>query len=68
MLKSINIVQRMPQILTSLDKTDLKHIDNIEGITFGKKLPNGHDTLVLVADNNFNKEQQTQIIAFEVLP
>lgn len=54
--------------MTSLNKTDLKHIDNVEGITFGKKLPNGHDTLVLVADNNFNKEQQTQIIAFEVLP
>ncbi|MFV5910403.1 esterase-like activity of phytase family protein, partial [Staphylococcus arlettae] len=67
-LKNHKVQPLKKQLVTSLNKTDLKHIDNVEGITFGKKLPNGHDTLVLVADNNFNKEQQTQIIAFEVLP
>ena len=43
--------------------------DNIEGITFGKKLKNGNRTLVVVSDNNFNKfnPQLTQLIVFEIL-
>lgn len=43
-------------------------IDNIEGATWGPRLPNGHRTLVLVADNNFADNQVTQFLAFEVLP
>ena len=43
-------------------------LDNIEGITWGKTLPNGHRTLVLVADNNFTAETQaTQFIVLEVV-
>ncbi len=44
-------------------------VDNIEGITFGKKLANGNRTLVLVSDNNFNKfnKQLNQFLVFEVL-
>ncbi|WP_259337315.1 hypothetical protein [Staphylococcus succinus] len=40
----------------------------MEGMTFGKKLPNGNDSLVLVVDNNFNKTQKTELLAFEVIP
>lgn len=46
-------------------------VDNIEGITFGKKLANGNQTLVFVSDNNFSlygSEQLTQVIVFELLP
>ncbi len=45
-------------------------VDNIEGITFGPDLPNGHTSLVVVADNNFNAfgEQLNQFIVFEVQP
>ncbi|MDB5845384.1 MAG: hypothetical protein JWP79_2694, partial [Polaromonas sp.] len=43
-------------------------IDNIEGMAWGPRLPNGHRTLVLVADNNFADNQMTQLMAFEVLP
>ena len=43
-------------------------IDNIEGATWGPRLPNGNRTLVLVADNNFADNQVTQFLAFEVLP
>jgi hypothetical protein len=46
----------------------LPKIDNIEGMSFGPDLPNGHRSLVLVSDNNFNPEQVTQFLAFEVLP
>lgn len=43
-------------------------IDNIEGMTLGKKLKNGHQTLVLVSDNNFSSSQTTQFLAFEIIP
>lgn len=42
--------------------------DNIEGVTFGPDLPNGHKTLVFVADNNFNAFEKTQFLLFEVIP
>lgn len=44
-------------------------LDNIEAITWGKTLPNGHRTLVLAADNNFTADTQAnQFMVFEVLP
>lgn len=42
-------------------------IDNIEGITFGPKLVNGHQSLVLITDNNFSEKQKTQVFLFEML-
>ncbi|WP_316830857.1 esterase-like activity of phytase family protein [Pedobacter aquatilis] len=44
------------------------HIDNFEGITFGPKLPNGHDSLIFCVDNNFSKTQTQQFFLFEVIP
>lgn len=46
-----------------------KIIDNIEGLTFGPTLANGNKTLILVADNNFNKlgSQLNQFILMEIL-
>jgi hypothetical protein len=41
--------------------------DNIEGITWGKTLPNGNRTLIFVSDNNFNDTQITQFWLFEVM-
>ena len=42
-------------------------IDNVEGITFGPKLANGNQSLVLVTDNNFSDKQKTQVLVFEVV-
>jgi hypothetical protein len=42
------------------------YIDNIEGMTFGPLLSNGHKTLVFVADNNFSKDQKAQLLLFEI--
>lgn len=42
--------------------------DNIEGVSFGPRLPNGHKTLVFVSDNNFMSFQKTQFLLFEILP
>ncbi|MDB5847784.1 MAG: hypothetical protein JWP29_1536 [Rhodoferax sp.] len=52
--------------------TQLGGIANLEGLTFGPKLANGHDSLVVVADDNFPTADSTtdrnQILVFEVLP
>lgn len=45
-----------------------RYIDNVEGMTFGPRLPNGHASLLLIADDNFDKEEVSQLFLFEVLP
>lgn len=44
-------------------------LDNIEGITFGPILENGNQSLILVADNNFNpvSKQINQLILLELV-
>jgi myo-inositol-hexaphosphate 3-phosphohydrolase len=37
--------------------------DNLEGMTFGPKLSDGRQTLIVVSDNNFNDTQVTQFLA-----
>ena len=43
----------------------LSRLDNTEGMAWGPRLPNGHRTLVVVSDDNFNPLQITQFAAFE---
>jgi hypothetical protein len=57
-----------------LDLSELKNDDgsplaqgNIEGITLGP-IFNGKRTVILVADNNFSRNQLTQFIALEITP
>ncbi|MGM9477736.1 esterase-like activity of phytase family protein [Pedobacter sp. GSP4] len=45
-----------------------RHIDNFEGVTFGPKLSNGHQSLIFCVDNNFSKSQTQQFFLFEVIP
>ena len=51
------------------DQLTDKSIDNIEGITLGPKLSNGHQSLILVSDNNFNTQgkQLNQFILLELV-
>lgn len=68
-----SLVETPPQHITSktllLNMNDLGiAIDNIEGITWGPTLSNGHRTLVFVADNNFRDSGINQFLLFEVLP
>lgn len=49
-----------------LPKMTISQLDNIEGITFGPTFSNGHRTLIVVSDNNFNKSQRTLFMAFEI--
>ncbi|PKI23448.1 hypothetical protein CW746_05280 [Staphylococcus succinus] len=67
-LKHANVKPLKKELIANLNHHDIEKVDNIEGMTFGKKLPNGNDSLVLVVDNNFNKTQKTELLAFEVIP
>lgn len=52
-----------------LNMDDLgRYIDNVEGITFGPILANGNKSLILIADNNFQKDEKNQVFLFEVIP
>lgn len=44
------------------------YIDNVEGVTFGPVLPNGHQTLIFVTDNDFLLTRKMQFFLFELIP
>ena len=67
---------RMPSLsrqpITPMTKTlatdlsvvpELTRLDNIEGIALGPKLPDGHQSVVLVSDDNFSPSEVTQFLA-----
>ena len=56
------------KLVLDLGTLGLPKLDNVEGMAWGTKLKNGHDSLVLVSDNNFNASQVTQLLAFDVSP
>lgn len=56
----------LDSVISSLPK-DQQFLDNMEGMTWGPNLPNGHRTLVVVSDNNFNSKQRTLFLVFEVV-
>ncbi len=56
------------RLVANLNLLGQPWVDNLEGVAWGPRLPNGHDSLVLVSDDNFSEHQQTQFWAFEVLP
>lgn len=55
------------KLLLDMDTLTI-HVDNVEGMTWGPKLPNGKRSLVLVSDNNFQGFQKTQVFLLEVDP
>lgn len=42
-------------------------LDNIEGMTFGPRLPSGERSLLLVSDDNFSDAQRTLFLAFRIV-
>jgi hypothetical protein len=52
-------------LLLDLDQLGIP-LDNVEGLTFGPRLPDGHQSVVLVSDNNFAASQFTQFLLFEL--
>ena len=45
-----------------------RYIDNVEGITIGPTLSNGHQSILLIADNNFKVFEKQQVFLFEIIP
>lgn len=73
-IKSVSSLKATPavsvigkKLLLNMDELGI-YVDNIEGATFGPLLPNGHQTIIFVADNNFNQKEQMQFMLFEVIP
>lgn len=66
-LQNAEVIPVKKKLVANLNDEQLDKVDNIEGMTFGKKLANGNDSLVVVSDNNFNKSQISQFIVFEVV-
>ena len=61
-----NFVPATKKLLLNMDDLAI-YIDNIEGITFGPLLPNGHKTLLFIADNNFAALEKAQVLLFEIM-
>ena len=71
-ISSVLSLERTPsgfiskKLLLNMDDPGI-YTDNIEGMTLGPKLLNGHQSLIFVADNNFSKDEITQFLLFEIL-
>jgi hypothetical protein len=65
--KKLDFVPATKKLLLNMDQLGF-YTDNVEGMTFGPTLPNGHKTLICVADNNFSPLQKTQFLLFEMMP
>ena len=66
LMNSTQFVPVTKKLLLNMDNLGI-YIDNIEGVTFGPTLPNGHKTLLFIADNNFTQIEKTQLLLFEVI-
>lgn len=66
-LKGAKYVPARKRLLLDLEKIGLPRVDNLEGISWGPRLANGRRSLVMVSDDNFNAQQVTQLLVFEVL-
>lgn len=53
------------QLVLDLQELGIR-LDNLEGLTFGPRLPDGSQSLILMSDDNFKKEQITQFLLFRL--
>ncbi|PPT10923.1 hypothetical protein CKA32_004498 [Geitlerinema sp. FC II] len=53
------------RLLLDLNELDFD-LDNLEGMTFGPRLPDGSQSLLFVSDNNFRDEQKTEVLLFRL--
>lgn len=71
-ISNVNSLKEQPAIrplqkklLLNLDTLGI-YTDNVEGMCFGPRLPNGKRSLWMIADNNFSPLEKTQVFLFEV--
>jgi hypothetical protein len=54
-------------LVINFDSLNLQRLDNTEAMSFGPRLANVNRSLIVASDDNFNRRQITQFIAFEVI-
>jgi hypothetical protein len=54
------------RLVADLADYPLSTVDNMEGMTWGPRLPSGERTLILISDDNFAPGQVTQVIALAI--
>lgn len=55
------------KLILNMDSLN-RQVDNVEGITLGPLLQNGHRSLILIVDNNFKILEPSQVFLFEIIP
>jgi len=65
-LAGARIVPMHKCLVADLSTAGIGETDNIEGAAWGPPLPDGHPTLLLVADDNFHPGQANRFLAFEL--
>ncbi|MFI9122308.1 esterase-like activity of phytase family protein [Streptomyces bikiniensis] len=60
------VVPMRKKLVADFDALGLSAVDNTEGMTWGPDLPSGERLLVLVSDDNFDREAITQIVALGI--
>lgn len=63
-LKGVEPIRK--KLLLDLSDLDID-LDNLEGMTFGPRLPDGSQSLLLVSDDNFRDQQVTQFLLFRLV-
>ena len=59
---SVDVNRKVLRVIEDFNAFDFA---NLEGMTFGPRLPNGHQALLLVSDNNFTPGQVSQFLLLE---
>lgn len=54
------------RLVADLADYPLSTVDNVEGMTWGPRLPSGERTLILISDDNFAADQVSQVIALAI--
>jgi len=67
-LKDASYAPVKKRLVLDIGDLHLPLVDNLEGMSLGPRLANGHASLVLISDDNFSKTQVTQLLLFELLP
>ncbi|MFJ8659929.1 esterase-like activity of phytase family protein [Streptomyces sp. NPDC093795] len=57
------VVPMRKKLVADFHTLGLSTVDNTEGMTWGPVLPSGERSLILVSDDNFDKDAVTQIVA-----
>jgi hypothetical protein len=61
--KTYNFLKK--ELLLDFSKSGVKHVDNIEGMTWGYPLGENKKAILFVSDNNFSDKQVTQLLLFK---